>query len=128
MVHFAVSVNGFSIFVLAVGWNNVRLHITQFSEDCPLTGEMPKPASAMETSAWDIPVSQDCAYLPFQDSSGPYIVNSPSAVCDMQDFTLEDQYHNSRLHLQDLLMIQDSQLTMFTKTLDLAYRICLFQA
>lgn len=51
MVHFAVSINGFSIFVLAVGWNNVRLHITQFSEDCPLTGKMPKPASAMETSA-----------------------------------------------------------------------------
>lgn len=51
MVLFTVSVNGFSIFLLAVGWNNVRLRITQFSEDCPSTGEMPKPASAMETSA-----------------------------------------------------------------------------
>ena len=47
----------------------------EFSKDCPSKGEMPKAASATETSAWHIPVSKDGAYLPFQDSAGPDIIN-----------------------------------------------------
>ena len=102
-------------------WVDSRLSArhTEFSKDCPLKGEMPKAANAMETSASHIPVSQDCPYLPFQDFSGPDIINFVPDVCDVQDLTLDDQdlvFHNSGLYLQDF--INDSRLKIINVSQD----------
>ena len=60
-----------------------------------------------------------------QDSSGPDVVTFHPAECATQDFTIEDQDHNSGLHSQDL--VHDSRLNIIHVNQDLSlFVICTF--
>ena len=116
-VLYAVSVNGFSVFVLVVGWIHACLRITQNVLKIVLQRAKRQSLLMLQKHPPDLPLFLRIVriYL-FKTLLALMLLLFNPAECATQDFTIEDQDHNSGLHSQDL--VHDSRLNIINVNQD----------